>query len=136
MRVTPGFAAAILIAVLVALFPFYADALTPLIWSQAPTGTEEHGAGGAATEIWSGVVKSVEPQEGLIVLSDGREVRLRGYWVLENAGGKEVDYTQLASMIKPGEEIRVACRVSQRWGCMAEELWSDGIHAVRLEGGE
>jgi len=126
-----GLAVAILLGVVVALFPFYGESLGDVLWTipeDADTEEEE--------EVYSieGVVESVDPAAGILVV-DGEEILFKGYWVPEGGGENDtVYYTELLSMIEPGAEVTVYYTESGRWGKMAEELVVNGVRWVKWEG--
>jgi len=125
-----GLAIAILLGVVVALFPFYADNLADAIWT-----IPEDSEGEEEEEVYSleGVVESVDPAAGTIVV-DGEEILFKGYWVPEGGGENDtVYYTELLSMIEPGAKVTVYYTESGRWGKMAEEVIVDGVRWVKWE---
>ena len=126
-----------MVAVALAAFPLYADMLTPYIWRTSAGGEWRGGHGeGYGTEVLvKGVVKSVNIEEGYMIV-DGEKVWVRGEWEVETHGHKEVvDSTVLLEMLKPGMEVSVECRRSSRWGLMAVSISAAGLYAEKVEEG-
>ena len=131
-----GLAVAVAVAIALASFPLYAGRLTPYIWHM-PSGEWRGGRGeGYGTYVVvKGVVKSVNPEEGYMVV-DGEKVWVRGDWKVETQGREEVvDSATLLEMLKPGLEVSVECRRSGRWGLMALSITAPGLHAEKVEEG-
>ncbi|AEM38894.1 hypothetical protein Pyrfu_1026 [Pyrolobus fumarii 1A] len=150
MSVKLGVVAAIVVAVLIAAFPLYADALRPFIWQHyAETREGGYGWRGGESEATStavatyepgeevtitGVIEKIDVNEGSVTVN-GEKIIVRGTWIVETPEGKkEVYFDELLTMLKPGEKASIKCRVSGKWGLIALEIETPSLKAEKSEG--
>ncbi len=115
-----GLIASIIIGILIAFFPLYADALSGRLWHYSSTATSATGERPSEriSEI-EGRVDAVYAEESTIVVS-GVSIRVTGTWL--GPDGKELDAEDLLSLLQPGEEVRATYTLRGRWGAFLEEI--------------
>jgi len=122
-----GLIAAVVAGILVALFPLYADRVAPYLWSFNPNVQEE----GGAESVIHGIVKSVDPEK-LYIVVDGKEISVRGYWIVEIDGAKHENVWAgdlISQYIRPGVKVTVEYKESGRWGIVAQRVEGPGFIA-------
>ena len=123
-----GLAVSIVIGVLVAAFPLYADHLAGYIWS-LPAGGEE---GGEEAYTLQGVVEEVNINESYIVV-DSHRLWVTGTW--QAPDGSEITSEQLLARLSPGMRVTVEYTRWGRWGYRLVQITIEdtGERYTRLE---
>ncbi len=122
-----GLAISIIIGILVAAFPLYADNISSYIWNLDTSSSSE---GSETTYSLQGTVEEVDINESIIVVN-GVEIKVLGTWITPN--GTEIESQDLLELIKPGDQVTVVYSQRGKWGYKLEEITieSTGEHYVK-----
>ncbi len=122
-----GLTISIIIGILVAIFPLYADSISGYLWSKDSTGTRGscHSLDNTfsdeseMTYIIQGTIEKVDLDRSILIVN-GTEIRVLGTWITPS--GTEINSLSLLELIRPGDQVTAICSHRGKWGYKLEEI--------------
>ncbi len=111
-----GLLVSVIIGVLVATFPFYADKISGYLWN---LNANANGKISETTYVIQGTIEEVDVNK-LAIVVNGVEIKVLGIWITSN--GTEVESKDLLELLKPGDEITAVYSQRGKWGYVLEEI--------------